>query len=429
MAATMNLLSELPLLGPDNAKLLVGGSSMLPYLGEDAQFLTATLHAALPGASIIQPIADKLAASPIIQELNTAVEPFMGTGTVTDLREVGYNIPVIGAGIEPMITTLSSIPVVGEFVDAGLMFGDMLHLGGGLLQGDGVAGTFTLLDSIPVVSDVSALIVKPLIGELRDASPLITELTDYLHETIPAGNLLTEISYIVDGIFDGGSIPILGSLPVVGALFAEDGLVGGLLGNLPIVGDLLGGGSLLAGLPVVGDFLGNDNGSLLIGLPVVGDLLGSLGDLPIVGDILGTTGIVHQIAGVDGLLGAEGLAGQLVGVVLGDEGVLTQLLGESGLGGALLGDGSPLGGLPIVGELIDNGANALDIQDLLADDGLIGGLLNTLLGIDPNGAEGSASADASAGDSGASASASSSGDAGLLGILAPVTGLLDGLLG
>ncbi|WP_319380495.1 hypothetical protein [Thiomicrorhabdus sp.] len=428
VAAALQLVNELPLVGP-SLNLLAVGSPFIPYIGEDVGFLTSTLHAAVPGASIIEPITAKVAASPIIQELQTISEPFMGTGTASDLVEVGYKIPVIGAGIEPALTTLGSIPVVNEILDSALMFGDLLPLGGGLLQGDGVAGTFTLLESIPVVGDVTELLVKPLIGELRAASPLITELTDYLHETIPAGNLLTEISHIVDGIFDGGAIPILGNLPVIGGLFAEDGLVGGLLGNLPLVGDLLSGGSLLSGLPVVGDFFGSDNGGLLIGLPLVGDLLGTLGDLPIVGDILGTSGIIHDIAGVDGLLGAEGLAGQLVGVVLGEDGVLTHLLGAEGLGGALLGDSSPLGGLPIVGELINNGAEALDIQDLLADDGLIGGLLNTLLGIDPGAAEGSASADASAGSSNASASASTSGDAGLLGILAPVTGLLDGLLG
>ncbi|XP_055847232.1 acanthoscurrin-1-like [Episyrphus balteatus] len=71
------------------------------------------------------------------------------------------------------------------------------------------------------------------------------------------------------------------------------GGTGGLLGGVPLVGGLLGGGG--GGLPVVGGLLGGGGG----GLPVVGGLLGGGGGgLPVVGGLLGGGG-----GGLGGLLG------------------------------------------------------------------------------------------------------------------------------
>ncbi|KAI0628318.1 hypothetical protein C8Q77DRAFT_1162315 [Trametes polyzona] len=155
--------------------------------------------------------------------------------------------------------------------------------------------------------------------------------------------------------------PIIGDLPIVGGLLGGSGAAppaggdGGLLGSLPIVGGLLGGNSGSGGGLLGLREADVEKRDLVDGLPIVGPIVGPiLGDLPIVGGLLGGD------SGSDGgLLGSLPIGGGLLG-------------GNSGSGGGLLGlreaevEKRQLGDLPIVGPIV---------EPIIGDLPIVGGLL------------------------------------------------------
>lgn len=193
---------------------------------------------------------------------------------------------------------------------------------------------------------------------------------------------------------------VLGGLgDLLGGLLGEDGLLGGVLTGVGgLLGGLLGGvGSLLDGIldgligGLLGGALSGALGDLLGGLGELGGLLGELLTPELIGGIVtdlldGLTGLIGNILGGglpildllgglfadDGLLGAHGLLGAL----LGEDGLLTHLvdiLQNSGdLVGALLGADGLLSGLvDTVGSLADS---------LVGEHGLVTILIGGVLG-------------------------------------------------
>ncbi|BBP46802.1 hypothetical protein THMIRHAS_21750 [Thiosulfatimonas sediminis] len=265
--------------------------------------------------------------------------------TVSQLKD----LPVLGASIGPLISTLHGLPLVGEDIK---FVTSTLHatLPGGSL----VTDLLDTVTSLPVVSDVLGLV-----------------------ETLDNG--------LLGGITgEGGLLP---------SLLAPTGLVGGLVGTVLGIAD---------GLPIVGDLLSGGSNSGLLG--------GVLGDSGLLGGLLGGNGLLGGVLGSDGLLGGllgeTGVVGSVLNTLIGEQGVVTGLVGTvTGL----------LDGLPIVGDLLGGNESGGLLGGLLGgsdNGGLLGGLLgdNGLLGGLLGGGE-------------------SGGILDLNGLLGGENGLLDGLLG
>ena len=159
-----------------------------------------------------------------------------------------------------------------------------------------------------------------------------------------------------------------------------------------VVDNLLDGGPAVVCAPFVDDSACRAAGGLmLLNLGLVEDLIGTLEGLPLLGDILAALGLAGMLDGIlgnltdllDGLGLQDTLSGLLGGVLSGDASQLTGLLeglaGESGtplddvlggltgdlpltdvvddlvggLGGGLGGGDTPVGDLPVVGDILD----------------------------------------------------------------------------
>ncbi|WP_157545554.1 hypothetical protein [Hamadaea tsunoensis] len=138
------------------------------------------------------------------------------------------------------------------------------------------------------------------------------------------------------------ALPVVDQLPLVGPMLGDSGLgklivVGNIAQKLPLVGSVLDNQGLpsLDSLPVVNQVLNRgliSNGQGGGGLPVVGNL-------PVVGDLLGggDGGLLGGLTGGDSPLG--GLTSGLTGGLTGGSSPL------GGLTGGLTGGSSPLGGI------------------------------------------------------------------------------------
>lgn len=195
-------------------------------------------------------------------------------------------------------------------------------------------------------------------------------------------------------------LPLVGDLPVIGALLDTSGSAPDLplVGDLPVVGDLLGGGLPTdpAAIPVLGDLIAGGGAGGTPDLPVIGDLLGGglptdPATIPVLGDLIAGGGAGGLPVDPTDLLGSlpvgtdtlfaiipvdlAGLSGGVPSDLTALPIDVTSLLG--GAGGlpvdptSLLGGGA--GGLPVdLGSLLDPASLPIDPTSLLG--GGAGGL-------------------------------------------------------
>ncbi|WP_157928754.1 DUF4214 domain-containing protein [Pararhizobium haloflavum] len=154
---------------------------------------------------------------------------------------------------------------------------------------------------------------------------------------------------------------------------------GGLLGG---DGGLLGGDDGLLGGGALDGLLGSGDGLILDLDGVLDPILGGggdglLGDLPILGDVVDLDGILGDDLAVEDLLNGEGLLGA-VGSGTADEGVLEQLLSGLDVGG--------VGTDGLVSDLLDSPGDPGLVRDLVSpiigddDQNLLDDVLDLLLG-------------------------------------------------
>ena len=167
----------------------------------------------------------------------------------------------------------------------------------------GLAALDDLVDAL-LTSDNAAL--APVTAALNDIlqgltgspnSPIGQVLEGVLGNDGPLASLLGDAG--LGGLLGG----LLGNGGLVGGLLGNDGLVGGLLGSDGLLGGLLGGGTTTGNgvLAPVNDLVASA-GDTVGNLPVVGDLLGGALDpvQDVVGEVTGTVGdLLSPIVGGD----------------------------------------------------------------------------------------------------------------------------------
>jgi hypothetical protein len=230
-------------------------------------------------------IAQLLEPVPLLGELTGTLGSLVDS-VATGNNDGGLSSVLNGAG-EGLLTGLEGTPlaVLGEGADT------LLSTLGGALAGvgdaiDSVGGQTPAAPLTDLVSDLlgsqGGNVISPL-GEI----PLLGSLLDSLTSGLNLG------ADSLDGI------PLLGGILDAGVIGGPEG---GLLGGVPVVGDLLSGDIPLSDL--LGGAGGGAGGDSLAGIPVLGDLLGGL---------TSATGssISTSEAGGGGLLGGLPLLGDL----------------------------------------------------------------------------------------------------------------------
>lgn len=207
---------------------------------------------------------------------DSGVGGVVGTLTnVTDgLAQLLQPVPLLGELTGTLDTVVDSIAFGDN--DGGLA-GILSGLGGGLQEG--LAST-----PLALVGEGGNTLLNTVGGLLGGVGDLVTSLGANT-PVAPVTDLVGDLA----GSLGGDVSSALANIPLLGGALDEltSGLGGGgsLLGDIPLLGDLLDGGDgggLLAGIPVVGDLLGGltssisstggAEGGLLSGLPLLGDL-------------------------------------------------------------------------------------------------------------------------------------------------------------
>jgi hypothetical protein len=210
------------------------------------------------------------------ENTDSGVGGVVGTLTnVTDgLAQLLQPVPLLGELTGTLDTVVDSIAFGNN--DGGLA-GILSGLGGGLQEG--LAST-----PLALVGEGGNTLLNTVGGLLGGVGDLVTSLGANT-PVAPVTDLVGDLA----GSLGGDVSSALANIPFLGGALDEliSGLGGGgsLLGDIPLLGDLLDGGDgggLLAGIPVVGDLLGGltssisstggAEGGLLSGLPLLGDL-------------------------------------------------------------------------------------------------------------------------------------------------------------
>ncbi len=256
---------------------------------------------------------------------------------------------------------------------------DLAAANGGRLGVDGPAST-DIVDpvlrgtALDTTNQRPVLLDPAIARQVNDATaPLISDMiADAVAQK--AGQLAAPAESFEEGL------PLVGDVPVVGDLVGPKGplsqflVVGSLFDNLPVVGDLTRGGLDLGAvdrLPLAGKILNQ-------GLVQAGDgpAIPVVGSLPIVGPALGT--LTKPLASatanpLGSLTGGDGPLGSLTGGLTGGGGPL------GGLTSGLTGGAGPLGSL--TGGLTGGGSGPLGgLTGGLTGGGPLGGLTNGLTG-------------------------------------------------
>ncbi|XP_054074854.1 BPI fold-containing family B member 3-like [Rissa tridactyla] len=269
-----------------------------------------------------------------------------------------------------LLTPSQGLGIMGlipqEVVDDPLAKRDLLKLQGGPLGGNLLSGV--LEKDSPVSSLLGRSgVLGGLLGKDGAVGSLLGKdgaVGSLLGKDGAVGSLLGKDGAVGSLLGKDGAVgSLLGKDGAVGSLLGKDGAVGSLLGKDGAIGSLLGKdgavGSLLGKDSAVGSLLGKDGvlGSLLGGDGAIGSLLGKDGA---VGSLLGKDGVVGGLLGGDGVLGGLLDRDGVLGALLGRDGVLDVLLGKDGLVDSLLDT--------VLDILIGKGG-------LLGKDGLVGNLL------------------------------------------------------
>ncbi|MEV6969057.1 hypothetical protein AB0M47_28475 [Hamadaea sp. NPDC051192] len=229
------------------------------------------------------------------------------TGTPADLDPaIADQLTQAGQNLVPMMIAQAASNLGPDGAQAPSPFdldwdlGDDSAVGDDALLGDDLGG----LDPSMFFADnpnVDVKMVAPESIPVVDGLPLVGPiLSDSgLGQIIVVGNLAQKLP-VVGTVLNGQGLPSVDNVPVVNQLMSRgllsDGRSAGLpvVGSLPMVGDLLGGGT--GG--VLGGLTGGDSGGILGGLTgglggvTGGDALGSLGGNPlggVTGGLLGGT--------------------------------------------------------------------------------------------------------------------------------------------
>ncbi|KAK3986874.1 hypothetical protein QBC44DRAFT_332357 [Cladorrhinum sp. PSN332] len=260
-------------------------------------------------------------------QLNALLGPLGGSGGLLG------NLPLIGSIVSllPLQTILHHLPILGPLL--GNLFTPLIGPppsttgggGGGItIPGTGITLPFPL--SI-TPSSAEAEANNPIAK--REAESQQDVMMAFAHLVMETQDQVHQIQQIIFDKADAGPEALTNAL-VQPLTTLRDNLQTGVSSVVSRAGP----GGLLSGLPLVGDLLGGGSTSAL---GLVGKLLDTL--LQLVQSLLGGSGPTG---------GATGLTGALGGSVLND------LLGKTGLGslvgGALLSPGSPL--TPVISQIL-----------------------------------------------------------------------------
>lgn len=215
-----------------------------------------------PGAilgAIAEALADALADVPIIGDLVEAITGIAG-GDLGDLSSFFTQVPLLGdlvaaiTGNTGDLTDLTSffedIPIIGDLVEAitgssgGL--GDLTSFFGGLVPLDELVEALTgspgdLLDLASWVNDIPFL--SDIVGALTGGGGGLLDLTSWANSLAPL-DILEELIDGLGGTFGSTIEAVIERLENL-ISFDDDipggNVVGDIVANIPIVGDLLGG--------------------------------------------------------------------------------------------------------------------------------------------------------------------------------------------
>jgi hypothetical protein len=287
-----------------------------PAQFDPAQFDSAQFDRAVTDPSQFDPTGmDPAAGKPTVVTSN---------GTPTDIDpDVATQLNQAGQDLVPMMIARAAANVspgdhAPDPFDLDWDLGDDSAVGDDALLGDDLAG----LDQSQFFADNPNVDVKMVAPEgipVVDGLPIVGQLLgdEGLGKIIVVGNLAQKVP-VIGSVLDGQGLPSIDSVPVVNQVVNRGILSDGRSAGLPVVGSV----------PMVGDLLGGGTGGLL------GGLTGG-----------GTGGILGGLTG-GGILGAGPLGGVAGGLLGGTQG---GLLG--GTQGGLLGGthGEPMRALPAPG--------------------------------------------------------------------------------